>query len=82
MVHNTNRTAVTASTKEWALRKFLYSPSDASAYLLLAKVFAERCLETGITNCYCELDRSEGTKVRILNFLLHLPYFHFFSLFF
>lgn len=65
IVHNSQHTVLSCSTNEWALRKFLYSATDTSAYINLAKVFAERCLETGITSCHCDIDAVEGSKLEL-----------------
>ncbi|KAG5675179.1 hypothetical protein PVAND_005104 [Polypedilum vanderplanki] len=48
LVHHQNGPVIEASTKEWAIKKQLYKTSDLSAYTNLAKVFAQRCLESGI----------------------------------
>lgn len=47
MVHFENGPIVEASTSEWAVKKQLFKTSDTSAYENLAKVFAQRCLESG-----------------------------------
>lgn len=63
LIHNSNKTAVKASTNEWAINKFLYSNKDRSAYIILARVFAERCLESGISHCLSDLAPKEDTNV-------------------
>ncbi|XP_069702473.1 large ribosomal subunit protein uL18m [Periplaneta americana] len=63
IVHNTGFDVVTASTKEWAIKKFLYSTSDVSAYSNLGRVLAQRCLESGIMEFYCDLKPHPGGKV-------------------
>ena len=69
LVHYTEEILLEASTREWALRKHLYSDTDTQAYILLAKVFAERCLETGIMNFKCfSVPEHEKTKVNINRF--------------
>lgn len=49
LVHHQNGTVVEASTKEWAIKKQLFKTSDTAAYVNLARIFAQRCLECGIT---------------------------------
>lgn len=49
LVHHENGTVVEASTKEWAVKKQLFKTSDTAAYTNLARIFAQRCLECGIT---------------------------------
>ncbi|PSN36217.1 hypothetical protein C0J52_07291 [Blattella germanica] len=63
VVHYTGSEVITASTREWAIKKFLFRTTDVSAYINLAHVFAQRCLESGITEVYCDLDSQPGGKV-------------------
>ncbi|NXP46706.1 RM18 protein, partial [Heliornis fulica] len=39
---------VSASTREWAIKRHLYSPKGVSACKNLGRVMAQRCLEAGI----------------------------------
>ncbi|NXV81764.1 RM18 protein, partial [Atlantisia rogersi] len=39
---------VSASTREWAIKRHLYSPKGVSACKNLGRVIAQRCLEAGI----------------------------------
>lgn len=63
VVHYLNGTVIEAKTSEWALRKQLYSIKDTCAYINLGRVFAQRCLESGITEMYCDIKPTEGGKV-------------------
>jgi large subunit ribosomal protein L18 len=63
VVHFLNGPVVQAKTSEWSLRKQLYSINDTCAYVNLGKVFAQRCLECGITEVYCDITPAEGGKV-------------------
>lgn len=63
MIHYINGPVIEAKTSEWALRKQLYSIKDTSAYINLGRVFAQRCLESGITEIYCDIKPVEGGKV-------------------
>ncbi|XP_035448390.2 39S ribosomal protein L18, mitochondrial [Spodoptera frugiperda] len=63
VVHFVNGPVIEAKTSEWALRKQLYSIKDTCAYINLGKVFAQRCLESGITEMYCNIKPVEGGKV-------------------
>nr|CAD7457577.1 unnamed protein product [Timema tahoe] len=63
IVHQSGSAVVTASTAEWALNKFLYSTVDMAAYQSLARVFSQRCLESGITEVYCNMEAKPGSKV-------------------
>lgn len=54
LVHHENGVVIEASTKEWAVKKFLFKTSDTSAYTNLARVFANRCLESGIIEMNAE----------------------------
>jgi len=55
LVHYQNGEVLKASTKEWAIKKQLYKSTDTSAYINLAKVFAQRCMESGLTEFMCDL---------------------------
>ncbi|XP_034966543.1 large ribosomal subunit protein uL18m [Zootoca vivipara] len=48
VVHCSGRIVVSASTKEWAIKKHLYSTSDVTACENVGRVLAQRCLEAGI----------------------------------
>ncbi|XP_059048212.1 large ribosomal subunit protein uL18m [Achroia grisella] len=63
VVHFVNGPVVEAKTSEWALRQQLYSINDTSAYINLGRVFAQRCLESGITEVYCNIKPVSGGKV-------------------
>jgi large subunit ribosomal protein L18 len=62
MVHFEKGPVIEASTKEWALKKQLFQTSDYSAYTNLAKVFAQRCLESGFIEMACDLTPKNGGK--------------------
>ncbi|XP_043276598.1 39S ribosomal protein L18, mitochondrial [Venturia canescens] len=66
IIHFENRAVVTASTKEWALKKQLYKTKDGAAYLNLGRVLAQRCLESGIPYVRCDLKASECEKIQLL----------------
>ncbi|XP_073971004.1 mitochondrial ribosomal protein L18 [Rhodnius prolixus] len=57
--HYTGHIPVQASTKEWAIRKHLYSAVDKGAYFNLSRVLASRCLQFGITEMYSEFQPTE-----------------------
>lgn len=63
MVHFTEGTVIEASTQEWAIKKQLYKTNDISAYINLARVFAQRCIESGFFEMNCALKPLEGTKI-------------------
>nr|ADP21469.1 mitochondrial ribosomal protein L17 [Antheraea yamamai] len=63
VIHFMNGPIVQAKTSEWALRKQLYSIMDTCAYINLGRVFAQRCLESGITEMYCDINPQKGGKV-------------------
>ncbi|CAK1589909.1 unnamed protein product [Parnassius mnemosyne] len=63
VVHFINGPVIEAKTSEWALRKQLYSITDTCAYFNLGRVFAQRCLECGITEMYCDIKPVKGGKV-------------------
>jgi large subunit ribosomal protein L18 len=65
MVHFKAGPIIEASTQEWAIKKQLYNTNDTSAYINLAKVFAQRCIESGFFEMKYLFDREgqESTKV-------------------
>lgn len=68
LMHHTEKVVVKASTNEWAISQFLYSNIDRMAYITLAKVFAERCLESGISCCDCSVEAKEDTNVSKISY--------------
>lgn len=66
MVHFTEGSVVEASTQEWSIKKQLYKTSDTSAYINLARVFAQRCIESGFFEMTARLGQpAEGTKLHL-----------------
>lgn len=63
VVHFINGPVIEAKTSEPALRNQLYSITDTCAYINLGRVFAQRCLECGITEMYCDIEPVKGGKV-------------------
>lgn len=49
IVHYQSGPVIQASTSEWAIKKQLFKTNDTSAYVNLARVLAQRCLESGLT---------------------------------
>lgn len=46
--HCSGQVVVSASTREWAIKKHLYSTRNVVACESIGRVLAERCLEAGI----------------------------------
>lgn len=65
MVHFTGGPIVEASTQEWAVKKHLYKTNDTSAYINLARVFAQRCLESGFFEMKFGETPVEGSKTEL-----------------
>lgn len=61
--HFQNGTVVESSTSEWAIKQHLFKGNDTSAYINLAKIFAIRCMEAGLTEMQCELQPKPDGKV-------------------
>ncbi|KAK4878476.1 hypothetical protein RN001_010982 [Aquatica leii] len=55
LFHYENGQVLKASTKEWAIKKQLYKTTDTSAYINLARVFAQRCIESGLVEFFTDL---------------------------
>ncbi|CAD1479585.1 unnamed protein product, partial [Heterotrigona itama] len=65
--HFENGQIITASSKEWGLKKQLYSTTDIIAYKFVGQLLAQRCLESGISEIY--IDKAfltAGNKVQAL----------------
>lgn len=61
VVHNTGKVVVTASTREWGIRKQLCSLIDQSAAANVGRVLAQRCLQSGILYVHVEqIDSPKG----------------------
>ncbi|CAD7086993.1 unnamed protein product [Hermetia illucens] len=54
---------VTASTSEWAIKKQLFKTKDTSAYVNLARVLAQRCLESGLIEMRCDITPNPNSKL-------------------
>lgn len=69
VVHYTGRTVVSASTKEWAIKRQLYSSNDVSAYENIGSILAHRCLQSGITEIHTDLSIVGEESEKISSFL-------------
>jgi large subunit ribosomal protein L18 len=63
LYHHQNGAVIEASTKEWAIKQQLYKTSDLAAYTNLARVFAQRCLESGIHEVTTKPYEGAGAKI-------------------
>lgn len=61
--HFSNGTVVESSTSEWAVKRHLFKGNDTSAYINLAKIFAIRCMEAGLTEMRCDIQPKPDGKV-------------------
>jgi hypothetical protein len=55
VTHWTGRKVCEASTKEWAISRFLYNMTDAAALEVVGKVIGQRCLETGVYEVFLKV---------------------------
>ncbi|GAB1598120.1 39S ribosomal protein L18, mitochondrial-like [Argonauta hians] len=63
ILHSSGDIVVSASTKEWAIKKFLYSCRDTTAAKCIGTMMAIRCLEAGITHVfYDEMSHNKNSK--------------------
>merc|ERR1719412_1750399 len=69
VTHWTGRIVCSASTKEWAIRKFLYNYTDAAALKCVGKIIGQRCLETGVTEVSLQLRPEDFKKERMQTFV-------------
>lgn len=61
--HFQNGPVIAASTSEWAIKKQLFKTKDTTAFINLARVFAHRCQQSGITEMLCNIDAVPGGKL-------------------
>ena len=55
VVHWTGRIVCSASTREWAVRRFLYNNTDAAAVEAVGRVVGQRAIETGVIEVYLKV---------------------------
>ncbi|XP_017785156.1 PREDICTED: 39S ribosomal protein L18, mitochondrial [Nicrophorus vespilloides] len=69
--HFKNGEVLSASTKEWAIKKQLYRNNDAAAFKNLGRVLAQRCMETGLTELHSDIETKnpDGKVALFLNAL-------------
>ncbi|XP_022093374.1 39S ribosomal protein L18, mitochondrial-like [Acanthaster planci] len=67
--HYNGNVVISASTKEWAIKKHLYSTADVSAAENIGRILAQRCLESGISYVHCEIDSETRSYERVIAFL-------------
>lgn len=64
--HHSGTTVVSASTKEWAVKKHLRSTTDMAAMDAIGQILAQRCLECGLLEVQSFYEADEvSSKVRI-----------------
>jgi len=67
--HCSGEIVLSASTKEWAIRKYLYSGNDVSAAKNIGKIIAQRCLESGILHVHASFNQEEQISESVTEFL-------------
>lgn len=64
--HYSGNKVISASTKEWAIKKCLKSTVDSGAAKLVGTVLAQRCLESGMLEIHSNYDmKSASQKVNV-----------------
>lgn len=66
VVHKNGDCVLSAGSNEWCIRKFLYNPTDKAAYTNVGKIFARRCLESGLTEMVHYHEPTPGGKLELL----------------
>lgn len=69
VIHNSGPAVISASTTEWCIRKYLYRTNDTSAYINVAKVLSQRCLESGITEMQTDFVSNVPKSEKLSSFL-------------
>lgn len=69
--HFRNGEVIRASTEEWSIKKQLYRNTDTNAFVNLARVLAQRCLESGLCeiSCFIEPTTPDGKVALFLKTL-------------
>ncbi|XP_055374851.1 39S ribosomal protein L18, mitochondrial [Condylostylus longicornis] len=67
--HFQNGIVISASTKEWAIKKQLYKTNDTCAYINLGRVLADRCLKSGLTEMYCDHNTNSDGNTKLNKFI-------------
>lgn len=80
MERSNGNVVLSASTREWAIKKHLYSPTGVTACRNLGRVMAQRCLEAGINFVNFKAvipweHRCDSASTSLL--ILNLPFFPF-----
>lgn len=65
VVHYTGTIVVSASTREWSIKQQLYSTADVNAAENIGRILAQRCLESGITEVYTELEQFKDSSEKV-----------------
>lgn len=63
VIHHRAGSILQASTAEWPIKQYLYRANDTSAYINLARVFAQRCIEAGIYEMECAEEATPASKL-------------------
>ena len=69
VTHWTGRKVCSASTQEWAIKKFLYNYTDSAALKCVGTIIGQRCLETGISEVHLQIQPEDLKKERMRNFV-------------
>merc|ERR1719369_1742728 len=69
VTHWTGRLVAKASTQEWPIRQFLYNLTDQAALKVVGQVISQRCLETGVSEVYLEVDQEDRDKEKMIKFV-------------
>ena len=63
--HYNGDIVISASTKEWAIKKFLYSTSDVAAAENIGHTLAQRCLQSGVSYLHWNIDQETRQFERV-----------------
>ena len=62
--HHTGQKIISASTEEWAIKKFLRSNLDVKAMETIGRVLAQRCLECGLLEVHSSYE-AESSSLKV-----------------
>ena len=59
--HHTGKKIISASTEEWAIKKFLNSTLDVKAMETIGRVLAQRCVECGLLEVHSSYEEGSSS---------------------
>ncbi|XP_013408020.1 39S ribosomal protein L18, mitochondrial [Lingula anatina] len=74
--HSSGKVLITASTKEWAIKKHMNNSKNVAAAINIGRVIAHRCAMAGITGLHFQVQNPDGNTNRISTFVKENAFFN------